>query len=86
MVGRLLWLGGDEKSGHESLTVANTLEPMRYWAPVKTTFPPAWTETQVASSAWMFKIVDLSLGKHRLVLRDKIMGEWVKTVFHITVV
>jgi hypothetical protein len=53
---------------------------------VDPTFPPAWTETQVASSAWMFKIVDLSLGRHRLVLRDKIMGEWVKTIFHITVV
>lgn len=54
---------------------------------VDPTFPDAWTETQVASAAWMFKIVDLSRGEHRLVSRDKIDGEVVfKTVFHITVV
>lgn len=53
---------------------------------VDPTFPTEWTETQVASAAWMFKIVDLSLGEHRLVLRDKINGDTFKAIFHITVV
>lgn len=53
---------------------------------VDPTFPSDWTETQVASAAWMFKIVDLSRGQHRLVLRDKINGDPFKAIFHITVV
>jgi hypothetical protein len=53
---------------------------------VDPTFPAGWTETQVASAAWLFKIVDLPQGQHRLVLRDKIGGDTFKAIFHITVV
>ena len=53
---------------------------------VDPTFPSAWTETEVASAAWVVKFVDLPRGQHRLVLRDRINGDPFKAIFHITVV
>jgi hypothetical protein len=53
---------------------------------VDPTFPAGWTETQVASAGWFFKIVHLSRGTHELVLQDELGGQTLEARFHITVV
>jgi hypothetical protein len=53
---------------------------------VDPTFPAGWTETQVASAGWFFRIVHLSRGTHELVLKDELGGQTLEARFHITVV
>jgi hypothetical protein len=52
---------------------------------VDPTFPSAWTETRVASSAWLMRLTPLTPGEHTLVLADTINDEPFVATFRITV-